>query len=59
MVQCRTDLSCGGSSVNSTIKACCDHDIDPPGFSYTIPGVAGCRSCPVGKEKLNKLLLKL
>ena len=52
MVQCRTDLICGGSSTNSTMKDCCDHDIGPPGFSYIIPGVAGCQLCPVGKRKL-------
>ena len=52
MVHCRSDLSCGGSSINSTMKDCCDHDIDPSGFSYTIPGVEGCQLCPVGKRKL-------
>ena len=49
MVECRTDRNCRGSPVNSTIKDCCDHDIDPSGFAYTIPGVDGCQLCPVGK----------
>ena len=57
MVECRTDHSCGGSSVTSTIKDCCDHDIEPSGFAYTIPGVDGCHLCPVGKTV--KLLLQL
>ena len=49
MVGCRTDRSCGGSSVPSTMKDCCDHDIEPSGFAYTIPSVEGCNLCPVGK----------
>ena len=49
MIECRTDRSCGGSSVTSTVKDCCDHDIEPSGFAYTIPGVGGCQLCPVGK----------
>ena len=39
MVGCN---SCGGSPVTSTISDCCDHDIEPSGFAYTIPGVDGC-----------------
>ena len=49
MVECRTDRNCGGSSVTSTIRDCCDHDIEPSGFAYTIPGIEGCKLCPVGK----------
>ena len=49
MVGCTTDRSCGGNLVTSSIKDCCDHDIEPSGFAYTIPGVDGCNLCPVGK----------
>ena len=49
MVECRTESDCGGSSVTSTIKDCCDHNMEPSGFAYTIPGVDGCNLCPVGK----------
>ena len=51
MVECRTESDCGGSFVTSTMKDCCDHDIEPSGFAYTIPGVEGCQLCPVGKRK--------
>ena len=50
MVECRTDRSsCGGSSVPSAMKDCCDHDIEPSGLAYTIPGDETCQLCPVGK----------
>ena len=49
MVLCRPDHRCEGSFSTSTIKECCDHDIDPFGLAYTIPGVEGCQLCPVGK----------
>ena len=49
MVECRTESNCGGSSVTSTMKDCCDHDIEPSGFAYIIPGIDGCNLCPVGK----------
>ena len=49
MVECRTDHSCGGSSVISTMRDCCDHDIEPSGLAYTIPGNQACHLCPVGK----------
>ena len=51
MVGCTTESNCEGSSVTSTIKDCCDHDIEPIGFTYTIPGEDGCQLCPVGKGK--------
>ena len=53
MVECRTNHSCGGSPVTSTIKDCCDHDIEPSGFAYTIPGNQACHLCPVGKITLS------
>ena len=56
MVGCRTDRNCGGSSVTSTMRDCCDHDIEPSGFAYTIPGASGCQLCPVGKKKNTKVV---
>ena len=56
MVGCRTDRSCGGSSVISTMRDCCDHDIEPSGFAYTIPGEDDCQLCPVGKKKMYNLV---
>ena len=55
MVGCTEDRSCGGSPVTSTIKDCCDHDIDPSGFAYTIPGIEDCFLCPVGKRRYKQL----
>ena len=49
MIECTTNHSCEGSPVTSTMKDCCDHDIEPSGFAYTIPGVEVCHLCPVGK----------
>ena len=49
IVGCTTNHSCGGNLVNSTIKDCCDHDIEPSGFAYTISGNDTCQLCPVGK----------
>ena len=49
MIECRTDRSCGGSPVTSTMKGCCDNDIEPSGLAYTVPGVEGCHLCRVGK----------
>ena len=52
MVRCTKDHSCGGSSVTSTMKDCCDHDIEPSGLAYTIPGEENCFLCPVGKSNI-------
>ena len=49
VVQCRETHSCGGNSVTSTIKDCCDHNTDPFGLAYTIPSVEGCQLCLFGK----------
>ena len=48
MVECRTDRSCGGSPVTSTMSDCCDPDIVPSGLAYTIRNQT-CHLCPVGK----------
>ena len=59
MVECRTDHSCGGSPITSTIMDCCDPDndyFDPDndysdpdndtsGLAYTIPGNQTCYLC--------------
>ena len=34
----------------STIEDCCDHDIDPFGVAYIMPGEVNCQLCPVGKR---------
>ena len=34
----------------STIGDCCDHDIDPFGVAYIMPGEVNCQLCPVGKR---------
>ena len=50
MVHCRVERNCGGNSVMSTIEDCCDHDIDPFGVAYIMPGEVNCQLCPVGKR---------
>lgn len=51
MVMCSVDKFCNQTpGVESTQIDCCNHNIDPPGLAYTIPGVEGCQLCPVGKR---------
>ena len=57
MVVCRTQRTCDGRGESGfTAEECCNHDLDPPGVAYTIPGVEGCNICATGKISLRILV---
>lgn len=41
--------SCAGNHVAATFSDCCNHLVEPEGFSYQRDGVELCLSCPVSK----------
>ena len=46
LVTCYTGF-CTGTSEVATLSDCCDHRLDPVGFTYQGDGIQGCFSCPV------------
>ena len=57
LVKCEEERHCRGNYTASTYKDCCDHDTEPYGVSFVLPGLSGCHSCPVGKRKKSIILL--